>query len=160
MKQLLIYIILCALVISDCSPKTVQQFIPDNTEVDEYILPYYLRFVELMEDNNIEVDYSKIDDIQVIPLEKMTNGLYYPATKDIIINYYFQIPDGYTREFKEDFILYILAHEIAHSQGLEHSKDAASLMYFSDKYSLGLLTTIGVEELILNTYRNLNNPTS
>lgn len=127
--------------------------IHETIPVDSLIEFLFDRFVLLMEDNCIEIDYSKINSIDVLPLADGLNGIQSEETWNIVLNYYMKTPKGEDLQVRNDFIFYVLAHEIGHSQGFKHSTNPFDLMYPTSGFALGIIKTTGIEEYILHAYR-------
>lgn len=134
--------------------KAVEEIpIEEQIPVDPLLEFLFDRFILLMEENDIEIDYSKITSIGVLPLKKGLNGMQKPTTSTITLSYFIKTPVGTSMQAQNDFIFYVLAHEIGHSQGFGHSKNAFDLMYPTSEYAMGIITTIGIEEYILDAYQ-------
>ena len=113
--------------------------------------PYMDRFTKLMEDNDITIDWSKISSINVVPLQNGIQGLYNTKTLVILIQ-----PYQYrtlTKQAYDNILFAILAHEIGHSQGFEHTLESGKLMSVDD---IGIYEIINndklIEKLILEAY--------
>jgi hypothetical protein len=89
----------------------------DRVKVDDLIKPHFERFVSLMEEHNIPVDYDCFDSIEVIPLMDGVQGIWLKQSRTILLNYYFYLPVGVTYDEKLDLIFITLAHEIGHALG-------------------------------------------
>jgi hypothetical protein len=104
-----------------------------------------------MEENDIKIDYDQLESVVVIPLDMRLNGLYWDNVVYLSIN--INVPKGTSSKLKQDFVLYILAHEIAHSQGMRHTPNNPwHLMYNYGDYILDMIKTKSIEEIILNAY--------
>lgn len=127
--------------------------IEERIPVDPLLEGQFDRFILLMKDNCIEIDYSKITSIGVLPLREGLNGMQQAVTGTITLSYYIKTPITSPLQVQNDFIFYVLAHEIGHSQGFKHNMNQFDLMYPSSEFAMGMITTIGVEELVLNAYK-------
>jgi len=83
-----------------------------------------------MEKNNINIDWGNISSINVVPLKYGTQGIYSRDTKIILIQPY-QIATLSTKAYN-NLLLVILAHEIGHSQGFNHTSEYGVLMSRTD----------------------------
>lgn len=155
MKRL-IPLLLILLLTATFAPSFKAQPLHEKVVVNEQLEPFFNRFVELMEKNDIPVDYSLLSTVDLLPLYYGVQGIYSPTTKGVIINYYIQFPilQKMTRAEKDDFIFIVLAHEIGHAMGWEHiDADAIGLMNPSSKYGLSIIRgSIGADQYIINTF--------
>lgn len=126
-----------------------------HVKVDKHTKPYFDRFVKLLEENDLEIDWSKVQHIETIPLLQGIQGLYSNHSSTVILSYYMYFPKNATEEEKKDLVFLTLAHEIGHSQGWEHiEEDAIGLMNPYNKYDYNIVKgSIGAEQYILNTYK-------
>ena len=122
-----------------------------GVEVDWRLEDLFDEFTLLMDENDIEIDYTKLEKIVVIPLDKRFNGLYWEDVVYLSIN--ITVPKGTSPELEKDFVLYTLAHEIAHSQGMTHTPNNPwHLMYNGADFAIANIKAKGIEEIILNAY--------
>ena len=150
-KSILVYLLALVLggVMSLCT--NVEARLSDKVIVDLRLEEPFDRFTTIMEKAGIEIDYDKIDAIVIIPLDTRYNGIYWENSVYLSTN--LQVPKGTSRAAEEDFVLYVLAHEIAHSQGMMHTpNDPWNLMYNSAEFALNLLYVKSIEEIILDAY--------
>ena len=161
MKKFLIIYILALILggsISMCSNKekevpSVLEIPSYGVEVDWRLGDLFDRFNLLMEQNDIEIDYTKLERIVVLPLDRQFNGLYWEET--IYININLSVPNGTTLQVERDFVLYVLAHEIGHSQGMAHTpQNPFNLMYNGGEFAISNIKAKSIEEIILNAYCN------
>ena len=135
---------------------------PDNVKVDSVMQPYFDEFVELMAENNISINWDKIQTIEAIPLRRGINGLYSTETKNIYINWDYALPRFLTNELTpeqqqrmvKEAVFCILAHEIAHSQGYKHVPQGLDLMSKSDAWLYWAIVNLGHHEYTLMTFCN------
>jgi len=126
-----------------------------HVRVEAELKPFWNKFVRLMEENDIRVDYSDITAVSLVPLG--TNLGYWDSNSGtVMINMYYQLPPrGFSTEFENfDMIWLTLAHEIGHAQGWEHT-DAKymGLMNPSSHFDLRAIRGMGAKQYILNTYK-------
>lgn len=158
MKKLLY--LLTALILFQCGTMT-KFFKADSGIEDIEVAPQFQERLKELDSiykkNNIKIDYSRISSI--MPMDslkrdssdtRVLEGLYNRETLQIHIN-----PDQMNYFFSgkyEKIITVILAHEIAHSQGKEHSSDENSIMYPSSKFMPKLISECTIEELVTDIY--------
>lgn len=130
---------------------------PKEIIVDERIRPYWEDFITLVAENDLNVDWSKINSVGVVPLDYNIQGYWAKSIKSVMVAYYFKFPpvEGLTLKEKDDLILLTLAHEVGHSQGLLHiEKDKVGLMNPHSKYDLLLVRSKnGVRQYIIDAYK-------
>jgi len=156
MKRLLY--ILTALVLFQCGSTSNLFFAhkkPSSTKIDARFLPYFKILDSIYKKNDIVIDYKKVSSITDIdsipkPLGYSVEGVYNKVTKIVYINT--DQFDAFMQGHYVDMMVLILAHEIAHSQGKEHSSDINSIMYPSSTYTFYLLEQCTVEELVTEIY--------
>lgn len=129
--------------------------------VSPNLQPQLNRLDSILGAEGIEIDYSGIEKIISIPLEQPRQGIYYGESRVVAINSYMRLPiilgpQMNIADIVNDYVLVVLAHEIMHAQGVDHINDHRSIMYFSDKYTMSHIMTIGPEEYILQTYRQVD----
>lgn len=132
--------------------------------ISEPLQEQYTRFQVLMLENNIDVDYSKVSQLNAIPLGNGLLGLYQPETKSVFISStlslpfaeYLMTPKEKIKQLEEDYLLVIIAHEVMHSQGVLHVDDSTSIMVTDDTYVFENIKKIGAEQYILNTYMKMD----
>lgn len=158
MKKILLYLFLFVVLTCQGQPTVVAP--ENNIYVDPLLKESYSRFVKLMKDNDIPINYYNIKIIETIPLAATVGGLYSTNTKNIYINIFYQLPAEVPIEKKEYFskelIFMLLAHEIGHSQGLEH-KDyyTKELMSKGDYYWILLINEKGADQTVLDAFCSL-----
>ena len=120
-----------------------------NTQVScaEVLKPHYSYIVNLLEKNNIKIDYSKIKNITIAPMKDFRG---YHAEGGVIIISYFGFNNKGT--INEEVIL-TLAHEIAHSQGLKHTPNKIGLMFPSDKFDRYFIENKKIDSIIIDTFK-------
>jgi hypothetical protein len=157
MKKILY--LLTIIVLFQCGSSSFRLFRPKPMPVvDKIFQPYSAKLDSIYEANEIEVDYTKVSritHIDSVPSHpelagRVFEGLYDPVNKIVYINPR-QI-DAFFAGHYNNFLLLILAHEIAHSQGKPHSSDENSIMYVNSSNSLNLLDECTVEELVTAIY--------
>jgi len=119
--------------------------------------PYLNRLHDIVKENDLEVDWRKIETITIVPLRKDILGYWNADSKGILINSYFVFPRfiPLTEQEKDDYILLTLAHEIGHAQGLPHChKDTMNLMNPSAIFDVKAIRGMGAEQYIINCYKN------
>jgi hypothetical protein len=117
-----------------------------------------------MLENNINVDYNNISQINSIPLGGGLLGIYQPETKSVFVNTklplpfaeYLMTPKEEIKKLEKDYLFVILAHEIMHSQGVLHVNDTNSIMMADDIYVIRNIKKIGAEKYVLNTYLKMD----
>ena len=129
--------------------------------VDALLKPYFIRFVQLMEKNNIKIDYSKIYAIEALPLYDGFHGIYTIDSKVVLVNLYYEVPLSVplndVKRVGDEMIFHILAHEIGHSQGLKHKDPkAADLMASSSFKAYWAIDNIGADQYVLDAFNRLN----
>ncbi len=129
-----------------------------HIEVHEGLKPYMREMERIVEDNDLNVDWGKIEAVTLIPMRRGIQGYWSEEGSTVMLSYYFTFPPfiELTREEKDDFVLLTLAHEIGHSQGLKHiDPEKIGLMSPHSKFELGIIRgSIGAEQFIINTYKN------
>lgn len=120
----------------------------EATYVNESLQPYFDEIVQIYKDNDVPIDYSKLDfvvPINMYGLQGYSNdgGIYIRTNQQ----YYKNIG------LEKEIIMLVIAHELAHNQGIEHNDDIDSLMFPSDKFIPSLLEKYSVEELIVAVYK-------
>lgn len=126
--------------------------------VEPQLQKYFDRLDSIYEANNIKIDYKKINNIYVVDSlpesssynKSFIEGMYDKETKNIYINTN-QIQASLFNKY-DDIILVIMAHEVAHSQGIGHTLDQYSLMYPSSSFTLYLLFHYRVDDLMVQIY--------
>ena len=159
MKRI-IFIIVFALLTAYTLPLNAETHIlgdANDVVVISQLQPHFKRFVKLMKDNNVPVDYSLIGGVDLLPLSYGIQGLYSPTTHVVSISYYIQFPPyaKLTKQEKDDFVLIVLAHEIGHAMGWKHiDKETIGLMHPTSAHDLGIIRgSLGAEQYILNTFK-------
>ena len=90
--------------------------------------------------------------INVTPLARGTQGVYFTDTKMILIQPY-QLAWLSTKQYN-NMLLLILAHEVGHSQGLDHVKGDGELMSTTDAGIYDVLNNDKLlEEFIVKAFR-------
>lgn len=127
-----------------------------HINVTEKAQKLFHRFITLMEENEIEVDYTKIKYITILPLQDGISGYWLEQSGTVILNHYMYVPEEATKEEILDLVYITLAHEIGHSQGWQHTdQDAINLMNPTSKFDFSIIRgSIGADQYILNTYKN------
>jgi len=92
-------------------------------KVDKLLVPYYISFVNYIEDNGIKSEYlvRKLDDIVLYPLEDGLYGLYSPENRQIVINSKYLYSATILRK--------VMFHELGHVYGLNHSESGIMQTY-------------------------------
>ncbi|WZE63634.1 hypothetical protein PANI_CDS0115 [Maribacter phage Panino] len=150
-------ILLTLLLLLTVSPTPSFKGSARGVEVHESLKPYFNRLVKLSKEEKLKVDWNNIESIDLAPLSTGVQGVWLPNSDVILISYYFTFPpfQVLTKEEKDDFILLCLAHEVGHSQGLKHiEKGKIGLMSMDSSKDLMVIRSLGVEQYIINTYRN------
>ena len=131
-----------------------------HIKVQKELKPYFNELIEIVEKNDLDVDWGKVDAIILSPLSRGIQGYWSQDGSTIMINYLFIFPSfvELTNDEKDDFILLTLAHEVGHSQGLKHiATDKIGLMSPHSKFELGIIRgSIGAEQFIVNTFKELS----
>lgn len=125
--------------------------IEKEIEVDSVLYPMFEEFKRITEENDIYIDYSKIDHIYYVPLYDTYAALYYKHSKTILLSSVHDYPSilGIT----EDYLLLIMAHEIGHSQfGPNHTIDG--LMGGGDNHLYDALKEKTPEQIIVEGFSN------
>jgi len=115
--------------------------------------PFMVELTDILEKNNVEVDWSKIQTVTLLPLKDGIQGFWSRDNSTVSINFYVQLPpfESLTAQEQDDFILLILAHEVGHSQGLVHTAaDVEGLMNPTSKYDLTAIRENRVEQYIVD----------
>lgn len=116
--------------------------------------PYVLTFIDIMDNECIEIDYSKIKSVDVLPLSRGFYGIWSTVSNTVTISAYHSFPLGATEEEKDGLLLLTLAHEIGHGLGFEHTDPLhMGLMNPSGKFDLTAIRSMGVEHYIAICYR-------
>jgi hypothetical protein len=138
----------------------VQEQKMGRPHVEARLLKYFNELDSIYVSKGIVIDYSKVSSIQSmdsLPYDpvlqgKSLEGLYNKHTNQVYINTY-QLDAFFKGKYKEKILL-IMAHEIGHSQGMGHSNDTTSIMYYSSKYVSALLDNNKIEDLVSEMYLN------
>lgn len=126
----------------------------DHIVVDPNLKPFFDRFVKLMEENDIPVDYSQINAVELVPLKQGANGYYARYSKTVIIAFYFMLPTESTPKEDDELIFITLAHEIGHSQGWKHTNPKImGLMNPYSTYDLRVVRGMGADQYIVNHFK-------
>jgi len=115
----------------------------EQVNITEGFKPYALRFYNMMYRNNINIDWTKISSINVVPLARGTQGIYSLDTHIILIQPY-QL-SSLSKKAYDNLLLAILAHEIGHSQGFPHVFEDGKLMSTTD---IGIYDVINDDVLL------------
>lgn len=151
-------LLLCAIVLASCSANK-----PENVLCDSLAQPIFDRFVDIAEENDLKIDYTQVQSISFLPLNWGMQGVYNQKTKTITLNIDYMLPKviyeqlNVTQRQKmvHDGILYILAHEIGHSQGLPHLEvGTPELMAENDAVMYWLIVEKGVDQIICEAFEN------
>lgn len=154
-------VLLILLVLNSCSACKNTSRPSDKVICDSYSQPIFDRFVDIAEKHNLVVDYSQIHSISFVPLSWGIQGLYSTKTKVIILNIDYQLPKVIADQLTplqhqlmlQEGILYILAHEIGHSQGMEHLPSGTpGLMAEGDSLAYWLIVEKGIEDIICEAF--------
>lgn len=130
----------------------------EHITVHKTLKPYFERFVNLMEDNDIKVDYSNINYVDLVPLADDFNGYYNDRSKSVCISMFFQYPVHASEQEFHDLVLICLAHEIGHALGWEHTDvKYMGLMNPGSNFDMLAVKGMGAEQYILNTYKKCLN---
>tara|TARA_R110000737_G_C14624761_1_gene494662 strand:- start:60360 stop:60860 length:501 start_codon:yes stop_codon:yes gene_type:complete len=128
----------------------------NHIAVSEHLQPYYNEFVEIADKNNLEIDWSRIKSVDLVPLAHNIQGYWSRASETVMISYYYTFPMlvTLTKEEKDDLILMTLAHEIGHSQGWKHTNpDHMGLMNPSARFDMTALRGMGAEAYIVICFK-------
>jgi len=129
----------------------------NHIKVDEQLKPYLIRLYKIVKENNLNVDWGKIESADILPLRYGIQGLWSPSSHVVIVSYYIQFPlySNMTKQEKDDFVLIVLAHEVGHSQGLRHTDGKGiDLMNPTSQHDLAVIRgSIGAEQYIINTFK-------
>lgn len=144
-------LILTAILLSSCS---LLKKSPDEVTVQKELRPIFEKFVEIVEKNNIEIDWTQINSVEALPLYVGVQGFYSSNSKTVAISHFYTFPMlvNLTDEEKRELLLLTLAHEVAHSQGFGHIDEGISLMNPSSIYHAAVVKSIGAEEFILSFF--------
>lgn len=154
MKKILLGIIAASLISCGSSK-------PDRVLCDSLSQPIFDRFLEVAQENKLEIDFSQVHSVSFAPLNWGMQGVYNVRTKTIILNLDYHLPKviaddltpGQHRKMVQDGILYILAHEIGHSQGFHHLEAGTpELMAENDQMMYWLIVEEGVEDIICKAF--------
>jgi len=124
---------------------------PYRVQVDDKLKPSFDYLVNLFEKNNVNINYRKIKYIRLFDLNK-AHGRYIKKYKVIYI-------DNYSLRWDwiwiyEDVQIIILAHEMAHSQKIDHNNDSTSIMSKNaDRYITDIIERDGVEKSVLDIFK-------
>lgn len=128
----------------------------NHIKVHPELQKHYIRFVRLAEANNLNIDWSQIEAVELIPMRTNIQGYYARHSKTVIISYYYSLPlmIKLSKQEVEDIIFLTLAHEIGHSQGLMHVEvGKMDLMHPDARYDVKVVKGMGVEQYIVNTLK-------
>lgn len=148
-RKVLLFILLVSLLTANIIINSTSQYV-GAIRTDEPSAKLLKRFVDLMDREDITIDYSKITSINVMPLHPRFQGLYSPQSGVILIQW--SQFSWYSEETVEDIWFTILAHEILHSQGYSHSI-FGGLMGADDGDMVKAIENKNVEQFILDTYK-------
>lgn len=127
-------------------------------KVEPQLQKYFNKLDSIYAANGIKIDYRKVSHIQVMdsmPLSKYVEGktfegLYNRITRKVYINT--SQMDAFWVGKYEEMIILVMAHEIGHSQGIQHTSDSRSIMYPSSAYSLKMLFESSLDCLVTDIY--------
>ena len=128
------------------------QWNKNSVKVDKRAYTYWRALTHLYKKKGIKIDYTKIKSVKVVNNSRVGwVGLYDPQSRTITLNLY---KYESIREIKHDTIMIlILAHEMAHSQGIPHSFDKTSIMYPAAVYIKEMLDDgVRVTDLVMTPY--------
>lgn len=158
MKKILL--LLAIAVTCSCTPQHPSY----QVEVDSICRETFDRFVRIVVERDIEIDWSQIKTIEAVPLMMGMNGMYSTETRNIYMNIYFSVPNVIMkqipenqpkkrRQLVEDAFLFVMAHEIAHSQGHPHiAADLPHLMNKNDRWMYFMIVDQGIETIIFDFF--------
>lgn len=139
-------LILCSLIFLLSCKSTA-----DKVKVDKYIQPHFDYIVMVLDKNKININYRKIKYVKLFGL-KYARGFYYTDPKVIFIDPEFRSLDRILLHKK--LLILMLAHEMAHSQDIDHNSDSTSVMNKDvDKYLLDIIKNQGIEQPIIDTFK-------
>tara|TARA_R110002073_G_scaffold144403_3_gene296505 strand:- start:38 stop:574 length:537 start_codon:yes stop_codon:yes gene_type:complete len=126
--------------------------------VDVNLEKHFNKLDSIYTARGIIIDYtqvSAIKDMTQLPPDPRHNGrqfegLYNRITKVVYINTFQS--EAFWNGTYEEKILVIIAHEVAHSQGIDHTLNPCSIMYPSSAYSLALINTTNIDKLVTDIY--------
>tara|TARA_R110000764_G_scaffold81371_6_gene161135 strand:+ start:7996 stop:8472 length:477 start_codon:yes stop_codon:yes gene_type:complete len=147
-----------ALTLATCSHSSYDHYSNFQPTVEDVLKPYYSKLDSIYKEEGIVIDYTKISTIQIIDslpyhpyhIGKRYEGLYNNKTRAIYIET-FQLEAFHFNVYEEKIML-VLAHEIGHSQGIGHSEDPCSIMFWNSKYVMELLQQNSITDLVTQIY--------
>ena len=165
MKKILILLLL--LLPFHCSSQAIDQWVPkkiavtyaaggkwnkNSVKVDRLAAGYWKALCHLYEVRGIKIDYTKIKSVKLVNKKEVGwVGLYDPYTRTIFLNAY--VYESIVGVNHTTMMILILAHEMGHSQGKNHSWDKTSIMYPAAVYIKQMLEDgILVSELAMTPY--------
>lgn len=154
-----IFTLLLILLLASCS--TAKKHPSEKVICDLMAQPLFDRFVQLAEENNLDVDYSKIHSINVVPLNWGIEGLYHKQSEIILLNLGYTVPAPIAEQLtpnqlklmSEESIFFILSHEIGHSQGMEHLPNGSFKLMAEGDRSMYFLIVAKGEDVICEAFK-------
>lgn len=139
---------------------------PDQCpEVVSALQPQFDRLNNILVGADVRVDFFGIEKILAAPLGEGAHGYYLFESKVIAIESAITAPQTIFSSLlghvpagikADDYLLVVLAHEVAHANGVGHSQDTTSLMYYNTRHVPAQVKKEGPEEFILRTFRSLD----
>lgn len=130
------------------------QWTSKSVKVDKELRNTFRALAHLYKQKDIDIDYKQI--LKVVYVNKDTGwvGLYDPKKRIVYVNGF---PYASMSKMKRSTKLaLIMAHEMAHSQGIDHSLNYKSIMYPSSQFIIFLIQVqTRVTDLALTPYQPL-----
>lgn len=154
MKKFLIYLVLAVMTLGAVIAQRKPEY--SHIKIDKELVSYVRQLELFYRQNDIDIDWDKIKYIKVYNNEQGLLGRWIEGAKTIQIN----LINSKAREEGryEAMILLIVAHEIAHSQGVNHTRDPSSIMYVHNGFIFDLLKTKTLGSLVLTPYTLMYKP--
>lgn len=122
-----------------------------HIKVDKSLESYLIQLEHFYKINEVKINWKRVVKITVHGGGK-TLGDYSPKKKKIRM-----YPRNVARFFKgtgyiKKVMLLVMAHEVAHSQGIDHTKNPRSIMYKNSSFVWDLLNRKSLSSLLLTPY--------